>query len=85
MKTLIETDKHPLDECLGKRVQVWCLNYTYTGNLKSYDERELVLTEPAIVYETGPFNEDGFSDEQETLDEWRVISRSAIESYALVK
>ena len=42
-----------LDKLLGERVTLFCINYIYTGKLSGVNESCALLTDAAIVYETG--------------------------------
>jgi hypothetical protein len=54
MKKLIEeVNGEGLDKLIGERVTLFCLNYIYTGKLSGVNETCVLLTDAAIVYETG--------------------------------
>ena len=65
---------------IGKTVLVFCMNYIYTGVVKSVTKNEAVLSRGAIVYETGSFDSAKFGDAQLLGDEL-VIRLSSMESY----
>lgn len=82
MKMIIEEKENQgMEALLGKDITVWCLNYIYAGKLIGVNEKDIILENPKIVYETGKLDESGFSDAQKLpAKEWRVKT-SCIESY----
>lgn len=85
MKNIVEsTDAEGLEKLLGERVTLFCLNYIYTGVLAGVNATCVLLTTPAIVYETGPFTEKKWKDAQELPKDLYVMI-SAIESFGVVK
>jgi hypothetical protein len=73
-----------LDKLLGERVTLFCLNYIYTGVLIGVNATCVLLREPAIVYETGAFNDPDWKDAQPLPHELYVM-QAAIESFGIVK
>ncbi len=74
-----------LESLLGQNILIFGLNYIYTGKLTGVDAHSILLSDPSIVYETGPFTQRGYGDVQKLhVDEWH-ISRYAIESFGLGK
>ena len=86
MKRLVETtEADGLEKLIGERVQIWCVNYIYSGELVGVNDADICLGDSSVVYETGKLTEDGWSDAQATgLDEL-FIRTSAIESYGVKK
>ena len=88
MKRLVnvtEVEGDGLVKLLGEQVQVWCLNYIYTGKLTGVNERDLCLEDASIVYETGKLTDKGFKDAQSVgVKEW-FVRLDVVEAYALVK
>ena len=85
MKKLIEvTDECGMESLMGERITLFCLNYIYTGKLIGINERYVLLEEPAIVYETGPFGDPAWKDAQALPHELYVMI-AAIESFGRVK
>lgn len=80
MKKIITTDESGLDSLLGEVVLVMCTNYFYEGTLEGIGDAFLLLKNPSIVYETGAWDEKGYSDIQLMNRECLYISRLAIES-----
>ena len=73
-----------LDKLLGERVTLFCANYIYTGNLTGVNESCVLLTDAAVVYETGPFGDKKWKDAQELPAEW-YVQINAIESFGKLK
>lgn len=85
MKKIIESsDAEGLEKLLGERVTFFCLNYIYTGTLAGINATCVLLTNPAIVYETGAFTEKKWKDAQE-LPHDLYLMLSAIESFGVMK
>jgi hypothetical protein len=68
---------HPL---VGKRVVAMAANYIYTGELEEHSIDRVVLGKPSIVYETGPWSDSKWKDEQRLPTNRIHIERSAVES-----
>jgi hypothetical protein len=85
MKKIVEdVQGEGLVKLLGERVTLFCINYIYTGTLAGVNETCVLLTDPAIVYETGPFTEAKWKDAQNLPHEMYVMV-TAIESFGRVK
>ncbi len=85
MKKIIEeVEDEGLISLLGKRVTLFAANYIYTGKLAGVNESDVLLTDAAIVYETGPFSDDNWKDAQKLPSSWYVRT-SMIESYGILK
>jgi len=69
---------------MGERVTLFCLNYIYTGTLSGIDEDCVLLTDPAIVYETGSFTDPKWKDAQKLPGDLYVM-KECIESFGCVK
>lgn len=68
-------------KCLiENRVLLMCCNYFYEGYLVHVDETDAILTDAAIVYETGPWTEKKWKDRQ-SLPGPVGVKIHAIESY----
>jgi hypothetical protein len=79
--TVTEVDGEGLIALMGKRVMLFCLNYIYTGVLAGVNNTCVLLEDPAIVYETGSFDKNTFTDAQK-LPFPLYIQTNAIESFA---
>ena len=85
MKKIVqEVAGEGLDKLLGERVTLFCANYIYTGNLTGVNESCVLLTDAAVVYETGPFGDKKWKDAQELPAEW-YVQINAIESFGKLK
>jgi len=85
MKKIVEdVQDEGLVKLLGERVTLFCFNYIYAGTLVGVNDTCVLLTDPAIVYETGPFTEAKWKDAQALPHEIYVMI-GAIESFGRVK
>ena len=85
MKRIVEeVSGEGLVALLGKRVTFFCLNYIYTGDLVGVNDTDVLLENPAIVYETGAFDKPTWTDAQ-NLPHDLYVRVSAIESYGEIK
>jgi hypothetical protein len=85
MKKIVEVDEKGLESLLGERVLLMCANYFYSGVLEGVNDTFVVLTDPAIVYETGAFADRTFKDEQRLHVKTWYVRSSFIESFGLAK
>jgi len=69
---------------VGKRITLFCVNYIYTGKLIEVNDTSVVLTDPAIVYETGPLRTKKWKDAQNFPNKWHV-QKNSIESFGELK
>jgi hypothetical protein len=83
-KIVQEVEGEGMDKLLGERITLFCANYIYTGVLSGVNETCVLLTEAAIVYETGPFGDKKWKDAQNFPAEW-YVQLSAIESFGRLK
>ena len=83
-KIVTEVAGEGLEKLLGERVTLFCANYIYTGTLAGVNESCVLLTQAAVVYETGPFGDKKWKDSQELPDEW-YVQIQAIESFGRLK
>jgi hypothetical protein len=85
MKVLVETkDVLGLEDLMGQRITLFCMNYIYTGKLIGVNTTCVKLSDPAIVYETGAFSDKAWKDAQ-PLPNDLYVSTAAIESFGVVK
>ena len=85
MKRLIEdVDGEGLLKLMGKQVTFFCMNYIYTGKLVGVNEKEVMLSDASIVYETGSFSDSAWKDVQK-LPEDVYIFLNSVESYMVLK
>ena len=85
MRKIVETvEGEGLSKFLGERIEVWCMNYIYTGKLTGINDTCILLTDASVVYETGKFDAKGYADAQPTgRDVYIMIA--AIESFTAGK
>ena len=81
---VIEVENEGLIALLGKRVTFFCMNYIYTGKLAGVNSTCVLLEDPSIVYETGPFNTKDWKDAQ-ALPNSFYLQMAAIEGFGEVK
>ena len=85
MKKIVqEVSGEGLEKLLGERVTLFCANYIYTGTLTGVNDDCVLLTDAAIVYETGPLQDKKWTDAQTLPSEW-YVQRSSIESFGRLK
>lgn len=85
MKKIVEdVSGEGLEKLLGERVTIFCAVYIYTGKLIGVNDDCVLLSEPAIVYETGPFGDKQWKDAQPLPHDW-YVSKSMIESFGILK
>lgn len=84
MKKLIEDVEEGLINLLGQRVTFFCMNYIYTGKLVGVNDKDVMLSDASIVYETGPLLEKSWKDAQPLPNDLFIMLNS-IESYMLLK
>ena len=83
-KIVQEVEGEGMDKLLGERVTLFCANYIYTGVLTGVNDSCVLLTEAAIVYETGHFGDKKWKDAQDLPAEW-YVQIAAIESFGKLK
>lgn len=85
MKKIVqEVSGEGLEKLLGERVTLFCANYIYTGILSGVNETCVLLTDAAVVYETGPFYDKEWKDAQSLPGGW-YVKINAIESFGKLK
>lgn len=83
-KIIEETSPEGLEKLMGERVTLFCMNYIYTGKLVGVNDTCVLLTSPAIVYETGAFSDKKWKDAQDLPSDFYVMI-AAIEGFGIVK
>ena len=73
-----------IEDLMGQRITLFCMNYIYTGKLVGVSATCVKLSDPAIVYETGAFYDKAWKDAQ-SLPNDLYVSTAAIESFGIVK
>ena len=82
---VIEVENEGMLKLMGKRVTFFCLNYIYVGELIGVNDSCVLLKNPAIVYETGSFNDSKYKDEQGLNTPEFYIQKNCIESFGELK
>ena len=85
MRKLIECENEGMESLLGEQVTLFCVNYFYTGTLAGVNEDCVKLENPAIVYDTGPWDDEGYADEQALPCPAIYVRIALIESFGTVK
>ena len=62
-----------------------CANYIYGGTLEDITIDKVVLREPSIIYETGPWDAKAWKDAQKLPTDRLYLERSAVESFFELK
>jgi hypothetical protein len=84
LREAVEVSGEGLESLMGERVTLFCMNYIYTGKLVGVNAMCVKLENPAIVYETGAFDEKNWKDAQK-LPNTMYVQIGAIESFGIVK
>lgn len=80
---VVESEGDGLESLLGEYVQLWCLNYIYSGKLVGVNTHDVCLTEAVVVYETGKMTDKQFKFAEPIAADELFVRTSAIESYSL--
>lgn len=72
-----------MESLLGEYVTLWCCRYIYAGKLVGVNDKDVLLEEVRVVYETGELCKAGFSDAQDLPSQW-YVRIDAIESYGVM-
>lgn len=85
MKKLVEIEGSGLESLIGEVITLFCCRYIYTGKLTGVSDDCVELSDPSIVYETGPFDKKGWQDAQRLPHKTWFVSRESIESFGVMK
>ena len=86
MKRLItETEDDGFSPLMGEKVTLLCANYFYTGKLVGVNADFVELENPAIVYETGAWDNATYQDVQSLGCKTLRVRTAAIEAYGKIK
>lgn len=77
-----EIEVSGLESLLDERVLLMCANYFYEGVLEGVDEKDALLTDAGIVYNTGSWSEKEWEDRQQ-LPGPHFVKIQAIESFCV--
>ena len=82
MKVLVETeDSEGMDSLAGKNVLLLCANYFYAGKLTGINTECVKLENAGIVYDTGGWDGEKFSNFQKLPPFPVYIQKDSIESF----
>lgn len=81
---IVESEGGPMT-LLGREVYVACTSYAYFGKLTGVNDKFIELSEPHIVYETGPWNGNSWKDSQRLPTSKCVIFQAQIENMFAVE
>jgi hypothetical protein len=84
-KIVTEVENKGLEKLLGETVTLFCLNYFYNGKLTGVNDTCVLLENPAIIYETGSWDNDSWKDIQKMGIEELYVQKQAIESFGKTK
>ena len=73
-----------LGSLMGEKVLILCANYFYTGVLDGVNDTCILLSDPSLVYETGPWSDSGYKDAQKLPNDL-YIQVTSIEAFGLSK
>ena len=82
--TVTEVSGKGFDQFYGKRITLFCANYIYTGDMVGSDDDCVQLSNAAIVYETGEFDNKSWKDAQNLPNDVYVM-KSFVESFMELK
>jgi len=85
MKKIIEDTEEGLESFLGDRVLLMCAGYFYEGKLVGVNDKCVKLSEPSIVYSTGEWSDDKYTDKQSLNKDFWYVQTGLIESFGLSK
>lgn len=84
LKEISEEENEGFVKLMGERVTLMCANYFYTGKLIGVNDTCLKLVDGGIVYETGSWDSEDWTDYQAIPGDI-YIRVSFIESYGVRK
>ena len=84
MKRLVESEEQSgLESMIGETVLLICSAYFYHGTLTALSDTDAELSDAGIVYETGPWDKDGFTEKQ-MLPSTVYVKLQSVESYVQI-
>jgi len=81
---VVEVENEGLEGLGGEQVTLFCMNYIYTGTLVGVNDKFVKLENASIVYETGAFDSNEFTDAQKLPNDLYVMIGS-VESFSLLE
>jgi len=83
-KIVEEISGEGLEKLLGETVTLFCCRYIYSGKLMGVDDKNVLLEDAGIVYETGELTTPDWLDRQALPGSW-YVARQSIESFGILK
>lgn len=84
MKRICEDEQQSgLEGLIGESVLLLCSNYFYHGKVEALSDTDVELSDAGIVYETGSWEDEGFTDKQD-LPANVFVKIQAVEAYVQV-
>jgi hypothetical protein len=80
LTNVIEVQGEGLTALMGEVVVLFCMNYIYSGKLIGVNDKDVLLTDASIVYETGGLCDKSFKEAQKLPNDL-YVRVEAIESY----
>jgi len=84
-KLIKQVNEEGFDALMGEVITLFCLNHIYTGKLIGVYDTYVLLENPKIVYETGPFEEKDWKDAQALPNDKLYIQTGCVESFGIMK
>lgn len=90
VKKYIETESSNSQEesgysqLIGETITVYTCRYIYHGKLIEEGEDYIKLLNPAIIYETGSYEDKNFADKQSLHTETWNIAKQSVESFGIL-
>lgn len=81
---VVEVEDEGFMALMGEVITIFCLNYIYTGKLVGVNDTCVLLEDPSIVYDTGPFDTKNWKDAQK-LPNQLYVQMGCIESFGVLK
>lgn len=81
---IIDSEGGPMT-LLGKDVYVSCSSYAYAGKLTGVNDKYIELSDPHIVYETGPWNGKSWKDAQKLPCSKSIVFLAQVENMFAVE
>lgn len=61
---VVEVEGKGLEELLGQKVLLMCMNFNYAGTLVGVNEKSVLLDDASVVFETGAYTDSKWKDAQ---------------------
>lgn len=83
LKNVVEVKEEGLLALIGQDVELFGGIYIYAGKLVGVNDKCVKLSNPHIVYETGPLDGKKYKDAQHMGKEFHYVSTNFIESFGV--